>query len=312
MKLRNIAIIAHVDHGKTTLIDVLLRQSGSFRDNQRVAERAMDSNDLERERGITILAKVTSLLWHDTRINIVDTPGHADFGGEVERILNMVDGAIVLVDASEGPMPQTKFVVSKALKVGLKPIVAINKIDKADERHVEVINEVFDLFAALDANEDQLDFPILYGSAKEGWMSLSPTGPKEGMAPLFDMVLSHVAPPKTRDGAYQMLATTIEADPYLGRILTGRISAGRVTPGMTIKALSRDGKLIEQGRVSKVLAFRGLERVPVEEAVAGEIIAIAGLSQATVADTICAPEVSIADPRPADRSADAVDDLPHQ
>ncbi len=296
MKLRNIAIIAHVDHGKTTLIDVLLRQSGSFRDNQRVAERAMDSNDLERERGITILAKVTSLLWHDTRINIVDTPGHADFGGEVERILNMVDGAIVLVDASEGPMPQTKFVVSKALKVGLKPIVAINKIDKADERHVEVINEVFDLFAALDANEEQLDFPILYGSAKEGWMSLTPNGPKDGMAPLFDMVLSHVAPPKTRDGAYQMLATTIEADPYLGRLLTGRISAGRVTPGMTIKALSREGKLIEQGRASKVLAFRGLERVPVEEANAGEIIAIAGLSQATVADTICAPEVVIAIP----------------
>jgi len=296
MKLRNIAIIAHVDHGKTTLIDVLLRQSGSFRDNQRVAERAMDSNDLERERGITILAKVTSLLWHDTRINIVDTPGHADFGGEVERILNMVDGAIVLVDASEGPMPQTKFVVSKALKVGLKPIVAINKIDKADERHVEVINEVFDLFAALDANEEQLDFPILYGSAKEGWMSLTPNGPKEGMGPLFDMVLSHVAPPKTRDGAYQMLATTIEADPYVGRILTGRISAGRVTPGMTIKALTRDGKLIEQGRVSKVLAFRGLERIPVEEAVAGEIVAIAGLSQATVADTICAPEVNIAIP----------------
>ena len=189
MKLRNIAIIAHVDHGKTTLIDVLLRQSGSFRDNQRVAERAMDSNDLERERGITILAKVTSLLWNDTRINIVDTPGHADFGGEVERILNMVDGAIVLVDASEGPMPQTKFVVSKALKVGLKPIVAINKIDKADERHVEVINEVFDLFAALDANEEQLDFPILYGSAKEGWMALTPEGPKEDMAPLFDLVL---------------------------------------------------------------------------------------------------------------------------
>jgi GTP-binding protein len=292
MKLRNIAIIAHVDHGKTTLIDVLLRQSGSFRDNQRVAERAMDSNDLERERGITILAKVTSLLWHDTRINIVDTPGHADFGGEVERILNMVDGAIVLVDASEGPMPQTKFVVSKALKVGLKPIVAINKIDKPDQRHEEVINEVFDLFAALDANEEQLDFPILYGSAKEGWMALSPDGPKDGMGPLFDMVVNRVAPPKTGDGAFRMLATTIEADPYVGRILTGRISAGRVTPGMTIKALSRDGKVIEQGRVSKVLAFRGLERVPVEEATAGEIVALAGLSQATVADTICATDVS--------------------
>jgi GTP-binding protein len=292
MNLRNIAIIAHVDHGKTTLIDVLLRQSGSFRENQRVAERVMDSNDLERERGITILAKVTSLTWKDARINIVDTPGHADFGGEVERILNMVDGAIVLVDASEGPMPQTKFVVSKALKVGLKPIVAINKIDKPDQRADEVVNEVFDLFAALDANEHQLDFPILYGSAKEGWMALSPDGPKEGMAPLFDLVLSHVPAPKTSDGAFRMLATTIESDPYLGRILTGRISAGRVTPGQTIKALARDGKVIEQGRISKVLAFRGLERVPVEEAVAGEIVALAGLSQATVADTICAPDVT--------------------
>ncbi len=292
MNLRNIAIIAHVDHGKTTLIDVLLRQSGSFRENQRVAERAMDSNDLERERGITILAKVTSLDWKGTRINIVDTPGHADFGGEVERILNMVDGAIVLVDASEGPMPQTKFVVSKALKVGLRPIVAINKIDKPDERHDEVINEVFDLFAALDANEEQLDFPILYGSAKEGWMALSPEGPKDTMAPLFDLVLDHVQPPKTSEGAFRMLATTLEADPFLGRVLTGRISAGSVSPGQTVKALSRDGKLIEQGRISKVLAFRGLERVPVEEAGAGEIVALAGLSQATVADTICAPEVA--------------------
>jgi GTP-binding protein len=296
MKLRNIAIIAHVDHGKTTLIDVLLRQSGSFRDNQRVAERVMDSNDLERERGITILAKVTSLMWKDARINIVDTPGHADFGGEVERILNMVDGAIVLVDASEGPMPQTKFVVSKALKVGLRPIVAINKIDKPDERHDEVINEVFDLFAALDANEQQLDFPILYGSAKEGWMALSPTGPKQDMAPLFDLVLAHVEAPKTSDGAFRMLATTVESDPFLGRILTGRISAGTVAPGQSIKALSRDGKLIEQGRVSKVLAFRGIERLPIDQAGAGEIIALAGLSQATVADTLCAPEVAVAIP----------------
>ena len=296
MNLRNIAIIAHVDHGKTTLIDVLLRQSGSFRDNQRVAERAMDSNELERERGITILAKVTSLVWRDTRINIVDTPGHADFGGEVERILNMVDGAIVLVDASEGPMPQTKFVVSKALKVGLRPIVAINKIDKPDERHIEVVNEVFDLFAALDANEEQLDFPILYGSAKEGWMALSPDGPKENTAPLFDLVLRHVSPPITADGAFRMLATTLEADPYLGRVLTGRITAGRVSPGLTVKALSRDGKMIEQGRISKVLAFRGLERVPVNEAGAGEIVALAGLSQATVADTICAPEITEAIP----------------
>jgi GTP-binding protein len=296
MNLRNIAIIAHVDHGKTTLIDVLLRQSGAFRDNQRVAERAMDSNDLERERGITILAKVTSLVWKDTRINIVDTPGHADFGGEVERILNMVDGAIVLVDASEGPMPQTKFVVSKALKVGLRPIVAINKIDKPDERHVEVVNEVFDLFANLDASEDQLDFPILYGSAKEGWMAVSPSGPKSGMAPLFDLVIEHVRPPATDEGAFRMLATTVEADPYLGRILTGRIRSGVARPGQPVKALSREGKLIEQGRVSKVLAFRGLERQPIDEGQAGDIVALAGLSQATVADTICALEVTEALP----------------
>ncbi len=296
MALRNIAIIAHVDHGKTTLIDVLLKQSGSFRENQRVAERAMDSNDLERERGITILAKVTSIQWKDTRINIVDTPGHADFGGEVERILNMVDGAIVLVDASEGPMPQTKFVVSKALKIGLKPIVAINKIDKPDERHVEVVNEVFDLFANLDATEEQLDFPILYGSAKQGWMSLDPSGPKESMAPLFDLVIEHFAPPKVGDGPFRMLATTIESDPFLGRILTGRVSNGVVKPNMTVKALSRDGKTIEQGRVSKVLGFRGLERQPIDEGTAGDIIAISGLTKTTVADTICDPQVTEALP----------------
>ncbi|MGA7324402.1 MAG: translational GTPase TypA [Rhodomicrobium sp.] len=296
MNLRNIAIIAHVDHGKTTLIDVLLKQSGSFRENQRVAERAMDSNDLERERGITILAKVTSIQWRDTRINIVDTPGHADFGGEVERILNMVDGAIVLVDASEGPMPQTKFVVSKALKIGLRPIVAINKIDKPDERHAEAVNEVFDLFANVDATAEQLDFPILYGSAKQGWMSLDPAGPKDDMGALFDLVLKHVSPPEVGDGPFRMLATTIEADPFLGRILTGRISNGTVRPNMAVKVLSRDGKLVEQGRISKVLAFRGLERQPVEEAVAGDIVAIAGLSKATVADTICDPQVSEALP----------------
>jgi GTP-binding protein len=296
MNLRNIAIIAHVDHGKTTLIDVLLRQSGAFRENQKIAERAMDSNDLERERGITILAKVTSIPWKDTRINIVDTPGHADFGGEVERILNMVDGAIVLVDASEGPMPQTKFVVSKALKVGLRPIVAINKIDKPDERHIEVVNEVFDLFANLDANEDQLDFPILYGSAKEGWMAVTPNGPRENMAPLFDLVLDHVRPPSVTEGPFRMLATTVEADPFLGRILTGRITSGSVKPGQAVKSLSRDGKVVEQGRISKVLAFRGLERQPVEDAQAGDIIAIAGLGQTTVADTIAAPEVTQALP----------------
>jgi GTP-binding protein len=289
--LRNIAIIAHVDHGKTTLIDRLLAQSGAFRENQRVAERAMDSNDLERERGITILAKVTSLEWKGARINIVDTPGHADFGGEVERILNMVDGAVLLVDASEGPMPQTKFVLQKALKIGLRPIVAINKIDKADERHVEVINEVFDLFAALDASDEQLDFPILYGSAKQGWMARKPDGPKDDMSALFDLVLEHVPAPVVEEGPFRMLATTIEANPFLGRILTGRIRSGSVKPNQPVKALSRDGAVIEQGRISKVLGFRGLERQPVELGLAGDIVAIAGLTSATVADTICAPEV---------------------
>ncbi|MEP0320816.1 translational GTPase TypA [Bauldia litoralis] len=292
MPLRNIAIIAHVDHGKTTLIDVLLRQSGAFRDNERVAERAMDSNDLERERGITILAKVTSLVWKDTRINIVDTPGHADFGGEVERILSMVDGAILLVDAAEGPMPQTKFVLQKALRRGLKPIVAINKIDRPDERHVEVLNEIFDLFVALDATEEQLDFPILYGSAKHGWMAQEPAGPTESTGPLLDMVLVRVPEPTVEDGAFRMLATTIEANPYLGRILTGRISSGTARANMPIKALARDGSVVEVGRISKVLAFRGLERQPIEEGVAGDIVAIAGLAEATVADTLAAPEIT--------------------
>jgi GTP-binding protein len=293
MNLRNIAIIAHVDHGKTTLVDRLLQQSGAFRENQRVAERAMDSNELERERGITILAKVTSIVWQGTRINIVDTPGHADFGGEVERILNMVDGAIVLVDAAEGPMPQTKFVVSKAMKVGLKPIVALNKVDRPDARPTEVINEVFDLFAALDATDEQLDFPILYGSAKEGWMATSPEGPKTSMAPLFDLVLRHVAPPAIEEGPYRMLGTILEANPYLGRIVTGRISSGSVKPNQAVKVLDWNGSLVDEGRVSKVLAFRGLERTGVEEASAGDIVAIAGLPEATVAHTLCAPEVAV-------------------
>jgi GTP-binding protein len=292
MNLRNLAIIAHVDHGKTTLVDRLLQQSGAFRENQRVAERALDSNDLERERGITILAKVTSILWHDTRINIVDTPGHADFGGEVERILNMVDGALVLVDAAEGPLPQTKFVVSKALKVGLRPIVVINKVDRADARPAAVVNEVFDLFAALEASDAQLDFPILYGSAKEGWMAASPDGPKEGgMAPLFDLVVRHVAPPAVEDGPFRMLGTILEANPYLGRIVTGRITSGAVRPNQSVKVLDRNGVLVEEGRLTKVLAFRGLERAGVEEAAAGDIVAIAGLPEATVSHTICAPEV---------------------
>ena len=293
MSLRNLAIIAHVDHGKTTLVDRLLQQSGAFRENQRVAERAMDSNDLEGERGITILAKVTSIDWHGTRINIVDTPGHADFGGEVERILNMVDGALVLVDAAEGPLPQTKFVVSKALKVGLKPIVVINKVDRSDARPTVVVNEVFDLFAALDASEGQLDFPILYGSAKEGWMAASPDGPKDqGMAPLFDLVTRHVPEPTIEEGPFRMLGTILEANPYLGRVVTGRISSGAVKPNQNVKVLDRTGRLIEVGRLTKVLAFRGLDRTGVEEASAGDIVAIAGLPDATVSHTICAPEVT--------------------
>lgn len=294
MQLRNIAIIAHVDHGKTTLVDELLKQSGVFRDNQRTSERMMDSNDIERERGITILAKATSVVWKDTRINIVDTPGHADFGGEVERILNMVDGAIVLVDAAEGPMPQTKFVVGKALKVGLKPIVAINKIDRPDARADEVINEVFDLFAALDATDEQLDFPILYGSGRDGWMAESETGPKDlGLAPLFDLVLRHVPAPEVFPGPFSMIGTILEADPFLGRIITGRIHSGSIKPNQAVKVLSQDGKQLESGRISKILAFRGLERQAIEEGVAGDIVAIAGLQKGTVADTFCDPAVSV-------------------
>ena len=292
MNLRNVAIIAHVDHGKTTLVDRLLQQSGAYRENQRVTERAMDSNVLERERGITILAKVTSVLWKDVRINIVDTPGHADFGGEVERILNMVDGARVLVDAAEGPLPQTKFVVSKALKMGLKPIVVINKVDRADARASQVVNEVFDLFAALDATDEQLDFPILYGSAKQGWIAKELDGSRDvGMQPLFDLILNHVKPPVVEERPFRLLGTILEANSYLGRVVTGRITSGTVKPNQNVKVLSHDGKLIENGRITKVLAFRGLERVPVDEAEAGDIVALAGLPNATVAMTICDPDV---------------------
>ncbi|NGX95314.1 MAG: translational GTPase TypA [Candidatus Afipia apatlaquensis] len=291
MNLRNIAIIAHVDHGKTTLVDKLLQQSGTYRENQRQVERAMDSNDIERERGITILAKCTSVEWEDTRINIVDTPGHADFGGEVERILSMVDGVIVLVDAAEGPMPQTKFVVGKALKLGLKPIVAINKVDRPDARVTEVVNEVFDLFAALDATDEQLDFPILYGSGKNGWMGNSETENDKGMKPLFDLVIKHVAPPVVEEGPFRLLGTILEANPYLGRIITGRVASGSVKPNQAVKVLSRDGKVVESGRITKILAFRGLERQPVELAEAGDIVAIAGLTKGTVADTFCDPTV---------------------
>jgi len=297
MRLRNVAIIAHVDHGKTTLVDQLFRQSGTFRDNQRVEERAMDSNDLEKERGITILAKCTSVEWRDIRINIVDTPGHSDFGGEVERILSMVDGVLVLVDAAEGPMPQTKFVVAKALARGLRPIVVINKVDRPDARVEEVHNEVFDLFALLDANEEQLDFPTLFASGRDGWAVTDLGEPRQDLSPLFEKIVEHVHPPEAEaDAPFAMLATTLDYDPYLGRVLTGRIHSGVAKLNMPVKSLGRDGRTIEQSRLTKLLAFRGLERRPIEEARAGDIVAVAGLAQTTVADTICAPEVTAALP----------------
>jgi GTP-binding protein len=293
MNLRNIAIIAHVDHGKTTLVDALLRQSGTFRDNQQVAECVMDSNDLERERGITILAKCTSVEWKGTRLNIVDTPGHADFGGEVERIMSMVDGVVVLCDAAEGPLPQTKFVTSKALARGLKPIVVINKVDRSDARPHDVHNEIFDLFAALGATDEQLDFPTLFASGRDGWAAPSLEAPRVDLAPLFDLIVSHVpAPTVETDKPFSMLATTLEYDSYLGRILTGRIYSGRAKINMAVKSIGRDGKVLEEGRLTKLLAFRGIERVPIEEAEAGDIIAIAGLTKTTVADTICDPAVA--------------------
>ena len=298
MDLRNIAIIAHVDHGKTTLVDRLLQQSGAFRSNQPVAERALDSNDLERERGITILAKCTSVVWQNTRINIVDTPGHADFGGEVERILSMVDGVLLLVDAAEGPMPQTKFVLGKALRLGLRPIVVINKVDRPDQRAHAVHDEVFDLFAALGASDEQLDFATLFASAKEGWAVPDPSGPQDGgMAPLFDLICRRVrAPAVAPDEPFAMLATTLERDPHLGRLLTGRIESGCIRANQTIKALARDGTVLEQTRVVKILAFHGLERISLAEAAAGDIVAVAGFDQATVADTLCDLEVETALP----------------
>ncbi len=290
-QLRNLAIIAHVDHGKTTLVDALLKQSGTFRANQNVAERAMDSNDLERERGITILAKCTSILWGDTRLNIVDTPGHADFGGEVERILSMVDGVVLLVDAAEGAMPQTKFVLTKALKLGLRPIVVINKIDRSDARQNEVLEEIFDLFLALEANDDQLDFPVLYASGRSGWAVNELTDEKTDLKPLFEKILEHIPAPKAEEGPFRMLVTTREYDPYLGRVLTGRIYSGVAKLNNAIKVLDNQGNLVESGRISKLLSFRGLERVPVEEASAGDIVVIAGLENANVSNTICATEV---------------------
>ena len=304
MSLRNIAIIAHVDHGKTTLVDQLLAQSGVFRANEATVERAMDSNDQERERGITILAKCTSVLWNgkagETRINIIDTPGHADFGGEVERILGMVDGCVLLVDAEEGVMPQTKFVLGKALKMGLRPILCLNKVDRAHADPDRVLNDAFDLFAAMGATDEQLDFPHIYASGKNGWATLDLNQPNDNLGPLFDLIVDHVPPPKAearKDEPFQMLSVLIESDPFLGRLLTGRIEAGRAVPGLAIKALSRDGKEIERGRITKVLAFRGLKRQPIDAgAEAGDIVAIAGLSKATVADTLCALEVTDALP----------------
>jgi GTP-binding protein len=299
MELRNIAIIAHVDHGKTTLVDELLKQSGSFRDNQAVSERAMDSNDIERERGITILAKCTSVEHDGVRINIVDTPGHADFGGEVERILNMVDGVVLLVDAAEGPMPQTKFVTSKALALGLRPIVVLNKVDKPDAEPDRALNEVFDLFANLGASDEQLDFPHLYASGRAGWADATLDGPRKDLTALFDLIVRHVPAPKQLARAaepFQMLATTLSADPFIGRILTGRVEAGTLKLGTTLKALSRTGERLEQFRVTKILAFRGLTQTAIDEAVAGDIVTIAGMTKATVADTLCDPSVETALP----------------
>ena len=298
MELRNVAIIAHVDHGKTTLVDNLLKQAGAFRANQAVAERAMDRNDLERERGITILAKSTAVEWKGVKINIVDTPGHADFGGEVERILSMVDGAIVLCDAAEGPLPQTKFVLTKALARGLKPIVVINKVDRQDARADEVLNEVFDLFAALGASDEQLDFHTMFASGRQGWADLTMDGPRKDLSPMFDLILSHVpAPTVELDKPFAMNATILEADAFLGRILTGRIEQGVAKTNMPVRVLRQDGTVVETGRLTKLMTFSGLDRVPVDEVQAGDICAIAGLSDATIPDTIASPEVT--EPLPA-------------
>ena len=294
MDIRNIAIIAHVDHGKTTLVDALLKQSGTFRDNQATVERALDSNDLERERGITILAKATSVEWQGHRINIVDTPGHADFGGEVERILGMVDGVLLLVDAAEGPMPQTKFVLAKTLRLGLRPIVLLNKVDRPDAEPDRALNEVFDLFVTLDADAAQLDFPVLYASGRSGWADAALDGPRRNLDALYRMIVDHVPPPAQatrRDEPFAMLATTLAADPFLGRLLTGRIEQGTVRTGQMVRALARDGHEIERFRVSKVLAFRGLARTAVDSAEAGDIVSLSGMTKATVADTIADPSV---------------------
>jgi GTP-binding protein len=302
MKIRNIAIIAHVDHGKTTLIDQLLRQSGTFRDNQQVEERVMDSNDLEKERGITILAKCTSVTWdHEkngvketVKINIIDTPGHADFGGEVERILSMVDGVVLLVDAAEGPLPQTKFVLSKALALGMRPIVVVNKIDRGDAQPEVVLNDVFDLFDAIGASDEQLDFPVLYASGRNGWCIKNLGDEPENLHMLFDLVVDHVPAPKVdQDAPFSMLATILQADPYLGRMLTGKVYSGKAKVNMAVKTLNLKGEAGENARLTKLLTFDGIKRVPVEEAIAGDIICVAGLINGSVADTICDVSVNV-------------------
>jgi GTP-binding protein len=293
-ELRNIAIIAHVDHGKTTLIDSIMKQSGMFRDNQTVDERMMDSGDLEKERGITILAKPTSIMWRDIRINIIDTPGHADFGGEVERVLGMADGVILLTDAAEGPMPQTKFVLGKALAQGLRPIDIINKIDRGDARPEEVVDEVFDLFVALDASEQQLEFPILYASGRDGWCVRELEDPRDNLHPLLDVILDHVPQPDVaHDAPFAMLATLLDSDPYLGRCLVGRVMQGQASVNDSVRGLNLDGQVIENGRLTKLLRFEGTSRVPVDKVMAGDIVCIAGLTKSSVSDTICVPEVTV-------------------
>ena len=292
-KLRNIAMIAHVDHGKTTMVDTILKQSGTYRENQQVTERVMDSGDLEKERGITILAKCTAVQWKDYRVNVIDTPGHADFGGEVERIMNMADGVLLLVDSAESVLPQTKFVLGKALKQGLRPIVVINKIDRQDARPDEVLDEIFDLFVSLDANDQQLDFPVVYASGRDGWAALSLDDPRESLAPLMDLIIDHVpAPGLNPDAPFTMLATLLDRDPYLGRVLTGRVTSGRAKVNMAVKALNLDGKQVETFRLTKLLSYKGLQRVPVDVVEAGDIICVAGMVNASVSDTICDPQVS--------------------
>ena len=295
MSLRNIAIIAHVDHGKTTLIDSILQQSGTFRANQNVSERVMDSNDLEKERGITILAKCTAINWDNNKINIIDTPGHADFGGEVERVLAMADGVVLLVDAAEGPLPQTKFVLMTAMKLGLRPIILINKVDRPDAQPEVVLDSIYDLFIALDATDEQLDFPVLYASGRDGWAADSLTAPRETLRPLLDLIMKHVPAPKCDpDAPFAMLATLLQSDPYLGRVLTGKVYSGRAKVNMSVKSINLNGEVIENARLTKLQTFMGVDRVITDTVEAGDIIAIAGLTNTSVADTIC--DVSVTTP----------------